>query len=1383
VDTLNKKITVVLGMHRSGTSAIARGIVELGAHPGNNLLPENEGNPKGYWEDANIVNLNETILKGFNMRWHSLDNPMINRFENLLPLYEEKYLEEAINIVNNNFELSNSILIKDPRISILLPFWEKVFQIVGADVKYVLALRNPLETAKSLLKRNRIETEQGINLWTYYNFMILKNIQSDLLVCSFSFMLNNSIEELKRVSSYIESDKSNADLEGYCSDFLDNSLKHYNEDVERLKELLGENHVSVTLFDNLYRWSKQDKISKNEINDFTCRYLEPLTQSLGFSNNEHIDNYVQVFINTGEGFSEKDSYKYDSNATTNSVDINVGDNLVEEIRFDPSNYSCMLIINSIEFVGTGELIDYELLSGNYQYKYNDIYIFENEDPQIIIKPINVNFTKVRIDFSVFSIDAHTHTLLSNIKSQENNQLKIALNSKEQKINKKQEEIEAIDEIVENKEQELIEVVQEIEEKDQKLSEMVKEVEDKENQIINYQTELNVKDNIIENKEQEISKVLNEIEDKENQISKMDKEIKAKNQMIENKEQELNIKNQEMIFLEEQFNTTTSEISVALEMMNEREALKYRMFSLYLIRVLKNIVKILVYPNRRLRLLYNKRILQKHRAFNGKFYLFKNRDLIHSNVDLVEHFIEVGWKEGRSPNPSFNMELYLQQDRNCIVENRNPIITKIKNEMKVYKTLKKSKYFDGHYYFSNYSDIEEQNTDPIKHYIEHGYKEGRNPSEYFDTQFYLNTYNDINEAGINPLWHYITYGQYEGRLPHESYVRKLSTFDELVFKINKLYYFKKSANISVLDTLKFIRNRGFKGFFQKIRYVLNGTEGSLRKHITSYEYSTPDIDEKVRTDLSNFELNPKISIIMPVYNVQPKWLELAIKSVEKQWYSNWELCIVDDCSTNKSTINYLKKLKSDRIKLKFLSRNLNISGASNKALEMVTGEYILLMDNDDEVTVDALYEIVKEINVSGADFIYSDEDKIEEDGSYCEPHYKPDYSPDMILSQNYISHIGVIKKALIENVGGFTIGFEGAQDYDLYLKVLEQTNSVKHIPKVLYHWRKIPGSTASEYSDKSYAQEAGRLAVENAMKRRKQNAIVHNGKFPGTYRVKYEIVGNPLVSIIIPFKDRPELLKMCIESILAKSTYEKYEIIGISNNSDSLETFEEMKRLASVDSRVRFQEYNIPFNYSKINNYAVEEFAKGEHIILLNNDIEIITEGWIESMLELSQREDIGVVGAKLYYPNNTLQHAGVIIGIGGIAGHSHKYFPIEDHGYFCRPHIIQNLSGVTAACLMVKKSLYKNVSGLDESNLSVAFNDVDFCLRIKERGLNNVYTPYAEAYHHESISRGLEDNPEKVERFQSEIDYMKKRHAQILENGDPYYNLNLSLAHEDFSLR
>ena len=550
----------------------------------------------------------------------------------------------------------------------------------------------------------------------------------------------------------------------------------------------------------------------------------------------------------------------------------------------------------------------------------------------------------------------------------------------------------------------------------------------------------------------------------------------------------------------------------------------------------------------------------------------------------------------------------------------------------------------------------------------------------------------------------------------------------------------------------------------------------------YHYHAPELTPDIRHTMKHFQKQPRISLIMPVYNVDPKWLEKAIRSIEAQWYENWELCIADDKSTNEATIAYLENLSNPKIKVTRLDQNLNISGASNTALASAGGEYIVLMDNDDELTPDALYEVVKCINDTDADFIYSDEDFISPEEEYINPHFKPNFSPDLLLSHNYITHLSCFKRSLIDAVGAFNPDFDGAQDYDLFLRMTEKTSNIQHIPKVLYHWRMLESSTSLNSEAKPEALERGKRLLEATLARRGIEGRVEYGNMNHYFRVRYTLEKKPLVSIIIPFKDKPELLEMCISSILEKSTYTNYEIIGISNNSKSAETFEMMTALEKRDPRVSFYEHNVPFNYAAINNYAVAHYAKGEHLILLNNDIEVISPEWIEAMLEHSQRAEIGCVGAKLYYPDDTVQHAGIIIGLGGYAGHSHKLSPRDNPGYFNRLNTVQNVSAVTAACLMIEKKIYDAVEGMDEIHFKVAYNDVDFCLRVREKGYLNLFTPYAELYHYESISRGYETTPEKIARFQKEKDALLRRHGAILAGGDPYYNPNLCHDKEDFSL-
>lgn len=592
-------------------------------------------------------------------------------------------------------------------------------------------------------------------------------------------------------------------------------------------------------------------------------------------------------------------------------------------------------------------------------------------------------------------------------------------------------------------------------------------------------------------------------------------------------------------------------------------------------------------------------------------------------------------------------------------------------------------------------------------------------------------------------------------------------------VKPVQFIKKGWNI--LITL------GPKVFMKRlIRKVKKAPQFSEQQTAYDQYVAKNTLSNQERQDLrkqqEKFVFKPTISIVMPVYNVEEKWLIKAIESVIEQIYPSWELCICDDASTASHIKPLLEKYANldKRIKITYRQKNGGIVKASNDALKLTTGAYVGLLDNDDELTSNALYEVVKALQETKYDLLYSDEDKLDLEGKRLEPFFKPDWTPDLLLSINYISHFGVYRKKILEQLGGFREGFDGSQDYDLVLRFTEKTQNIKHIPKVLYHWRKIPGSTAAELDAKPYAFVSAKKALEEAIKRRSIAGNITDGIWTGSYRVKRAIKGEPMVSVIIPFKDKVEVLKVCLESIFNKTTYKRYEILLVDNRSELLETQEYLKEIASHE-KVKVLHFDEPFNFAAINNFAAKE-AKGEYLVLLNNDTEVISADWIESMLEHAQRSEVGIVGAKLLYPNNTVQHAGVLIGVGGIANHAFCRQYRDDHGYFGQIDIVRNYSAVTAACVMISKEVYKKMEGLDAQNLAVGFNDVDFCLRLREKGYLVVYTPYAQLYHYESLSRGFDVNLK-------EVQYMERRHAGLLKKGDPYYNPNLTRERFDFSLR
>jgi O-antigen biosynthesis protein len=551
------------------------------------------------------------------------------------------------------------------------------------------------------------------------------------------------------------------------------------------------------------------------------------------------------------------------------------------------------------------------------------------------------------------------------------------------------------------------------------------------------------------------------------------------------------------------------------------------------------------------------------------------------------------------------------------------------------------------------------------------------------------------------------------------------------------------------------------------------------------YPTKAVLQKMGETAELLAYKPTISLIMPVFNTPVRFLREAIESVLNQVYPYWELCIADDSSTD----NYVRQIlddyssKDSRIKVVFRTENGHISRCSNSAIEIANGDFIALLDHDDLLTPDALYEIALLLNKHPeADMIYSDEDKIDENDKLRNPFFKPDWCPDSFLSRMYTCHLGTYRRELVNAIGGFRTGYEGSQDYDLVLRLTEKTTQIFHIPKILYHWRIHPQSAASKPDQKPYAVIAAEKALLDALARRGEDGqLTQAENLVGHYIIRYTIKDYKLVSIIIPTRDLGNTLDKCLTSIFEKTTYPNYEVILIDNGSQEENTANVISKWQQKESG-RFQCYplDIPFNYSKINNYAVTH-AKGNYLLFLNNDIEVITPDWIDAMVEQAQRPSIGAVGALLLYPDNTIQHAGVVMGIGGVANHSHKHYVSDSPGYFGQILTVNNYLAVTAACLMCRREVFEVVNGFEEV-LAVAFNDVDLCLKIVEKGYRNIYLPHVKLYHYESKSRGYEDTPAKLARFIKETEYMQNKWKKFIEY-DPCYSINLTSKHEDYRIR
>lgn len=560
-------------------------------------------------------------------------------------------------------------------------------------------------------------------------------------------------------------------------------------------------------------------------------------------------------------------------------------------------------------------------------------------------------------------------------------------------------------------------------------------------------------------------------------------------------------------------------------------------------------------------------------------------------------------------------------------------------------------------------------------------------------------------------------------------------------------------------------------------ITGGKESQVLTYEKWFEKNKVTKKALAKQSAEKFSFCPMVSIIVPTYNTPIKFLKEMIDSVVAQSYTNWQLCIADGSAGNKKLEAVLKEYnnKDKRIKYEILEKNEGIAGNTNAALALADGDIIGLLDHDDTLEPDALYEVIKCFQDSDVDAVYTDEDKIlGPDWKNVEPHFKPDFNLDLLRSNNYITHFFCVKKSIISQVGGFKVRYDGAQDYDIILRCYELSNKVAHVARILYHWRMHADSTAANPESKSYCHVAGQRAIEDHLERVGVKGEVIMSKVFCTYRVKYERTGNPLVSIIIPSKDHIDDLKKCIDSVQERSTYRNLEFIIVENNSTEEETFEYYKQVQNQYDNVKVITWDKAFNYSAINNYGVTH-SNGEYILLLNNDTEIINPESIEDMLAMCMRKEVGIVGSKLFYEDDTVQHAGVILGFGGVAGHAGVGISKDDPGYFARAFLNCDFSAVTAACLMISREIYDEVGGLEEA-YAVAFNDIDFCMKVREKGYLIVYDAFSQWYHYESKSRGLDDTAEKMERFRDEVNRFEKRWKKELEAGDPYYNKNLSLS-------
>jgi len=663
--------------------------------------------------------------------------------------------------------------------------------------------------------------------------------------------------------------------------------------------------------------------------------------------------------------------------------------------------------------------------------------------------------------------------------------------------------------------------------------------------------------------------------------------------------------------------------------------------------------------------------------------------------------------------------------------KSKVLTFLKN-IQQYLLIKSSGLFDVPYYQKSYQASNTRWFHPVWHYVKVGWMEGKNPSPDFDTVYYIRENKDIRKAKLNPLVHFIQYGQTEGRPPNPS-----------------------SSN----------------------------NPNSYHSWIDQYDTLSQSDHSLIEKHIDKFINQPLISILMAVDHPNKQFIMETLDSLYAQIYENWECCLVYDASNPSISVSIEEYALADpRIKVTHCEPDGHISTSLNAALSKAEGSYIGLLGQDDILREHALYSVVNEINTyPQAEIIYSDEDLIDEFSVRYDPYFKPDWNPDLFCGHNYLAHFFVIRTDSVRHSGGFRAEYEGAQDWDLGLRITEiiPSKNIRHIPFILYHWRAIIGSSTPDHDHDNYTKIAQLRALFSHFSRieRPVRVSMHDDEF---WKIDH-IIGEPkpLASIIIPTKNQGKHLKGCLNSINNLTQYSNYEIVIINNQSDDEKTLDFLEEM-SIKGEISLLEYDRPFNYSAINNFAVQH-VQGDVLVFLNNDTEVISPRWLEELIGLAIRPETGAVGAMLYYPNNKIQHAGIVLGLRGVAGHIHHGSPLGTVGQRGRVCLAQNLTAVTGACMAITREKFISIGGFNETQLGIAYNDIDLCIRLLKAGYRNVWTPHAELFHYESLSREYENTPEKLSRFTSEAEYLKNQYREILTN-DPAYNLNLTLSSPDFSL-
>ena len=1387
-----KRLFVVLGMHRSGTSAITRALEVFDINLGSELMPPVESaNAKGYFEDIEINALNIEMLHSIGIEWYSLKSVSDKDVDFL---NQEGYFLKAVDILRKKTSQFELYGIKDPRITKLLPFWGAVFEHCGFDINYVIATRNPISVAHSLYKREAFKYERSYLLWLTHVLSGLAHTQNNQkrLLIDYDVLLKQPKQTLKRVADFFSLTINTQSLKTYSEDFLDSSLQHTAYKVEDLTlhdacpRLVAE--VYAELIDKV---TSHKTINTNEFYKKTthwCNELDKLQIAFGIVD----DLYNEVGALTNHLSQQT------SNITSLiSTAVKYDQNIFKRV-FNPQWY----LLNNPDVAAVGidaykHYIEHGLPENRLPSPSLSSFV---GDALIDYAQAFKKIENLSIKLEVERNETNQANFAQKLQLQEVHEQKITKLAEqaavhEREINEKlaqanQQLLSQLSNMVTREQAHIAQVSHLQEAHEQKISKLALQAADNELGLIAKnqaeQDELYARLahqlQIFEQQSESITALKYEIFTINNSYSwRLTRPFRTLASIFTGKKYETNmhkfnsdIASSNIIDnkgLGNVINTTPNRIDISTITLKQHES-PSTMADNHKNEAINSVAKLLSFYDEHFIYFAYQSILGRIPDKEGLSYYLKR---LRSGISKIELLAQLRIsKEGKNINASidgldklvrqyklskmpifgglfnFNkvnlaqslsalenkVQILEQETKHRLLEMKSSIedfkkINQTTVELPDKKILQENfiDQFDSDWYLAEYADVAESGMSSYDHYMTHGKAEGRYPR--FHAEWYLKRYPDISASGVDPYEHYKKHGKLEGRFP--------------------------------------------------IDLPTNLDGNNYPKWVTEFDTLTPELRDSMLNRIKKFKQAPLISVVMPVYNPNPEWLKLAIESVRSQIYPNWEMCIADDVSTNseiKPILEHYAKIDK-RIKVVFRKKNGHISQATNSALELVSGEWVALLDHDDTLSEHALFWVADAINQKpNTQLIYSDEDKIDEKGQRFGPYFKCDWNQDLFYSHNMFSHLGVYKTELVRKVKGFRVGLEGSQDYDLALRCIEQVKpeQIHHIPRVLYHWRMHAESTAHSADAKPYAMIAGEKAINEHFERTGVDAKAK--LIPYGYRVSYSLPKNlPLVSLIIPTRNGLNLIKQCIESILTKTTYKNYEILIVDNGSDDAETLKYLKKIAT-NKNIKVIRDDGPFNYSAINNNAVRQ-AKGEIIGLINNDIEVISPDWLSEMVSHAIRPEVGCVGAKLLYPNDDVQHAGVLLGVTGVAAHPHRNIPRNAHGYFSRANLIQSFSAVTAACLLVRKSTYESLGGLDEVNLKVAFNDVDFCIRVRDAGFRNIWTPYAELYHHESATRGQEDNPEKLARFNSEISFMMKHR---INKPDPAYSPNLTTSHEDFSL-